>query len=72
MIGPTALPGLVLATGHHRNGILLTPVTADGVATLLATGTLPDLLAPCLPGRFAAGPADRTGTADPAEQEVPA
>jgi glycine oxidase len=56
MIGPTALPGLVLATGHHRNGILLTPVTADGVAELLATGTLPQLLAPCLPGRFAGKP----------------
>ena len=25
----TALPGLLLATGHHRNGVLLTPVTAD-------------------------------------------
>ncbi len=31
-----ALPGLVLATGHHRNGVLLTPVTADAIAELLA------------------------------------
>ncbi len=30
--------GLVLATGHYRNGILLTPVTADGVADLITTG----------------------------------
>ena len=27
--GPAGLPGLVLATGHYRNGVLLTPVTAD-------------------------------------------
>jgi glycine oxidase len=31
-----ALPGLVWATGHHRNGILLTPVTADLLAAELA------------------------------------
>jgi glycine oxidase len=53
IVGPTALAGLVLATGHGRNGILLTPVTADAVADLLATGEMPALLAPCRPGRFA-------------------
>src|SRR5512144_1627355 len=52
LIGPAQLPGLVLATGHHRNGILLTPVTADAVAELLATGALPDLAAPFAPDRF--------------------
>jgi glycine oxidase len=31
-----ALDGLVWATGHHRNGILLAPVTADLVADALA------------------------------------
>lgn len=36
IVGPGALDGLVLATGHHRNGILLTPHTADAVAELLA------------------------------------
>ena len=25
-----------MATGHYRNGILLTPVTADAIAELLA------------------------------------
>ena len=29
LLGPTALPGLLLATGHYRNGVLLTPVTGD-------------------------------------------
>ncbi len=38
LLGPSSLPGLVLATGHHRNGVLLTPVTADLVAAHLATG----------------------------------
>ena len=28
MLGPSGIDGLVVATGHHRNGILLTPVTA--------------------------------------------
>ena len=53
LVGPTELPGLVLATGHYRNGILLTPVTADAVAALLAEGTLPEVMAPFTPLRFA-------------------
>ncbi len=35
IIGPGALEGLVLATGHHRNGVLLAPLTAERVARLL-------------------------------------
>jgi glycine oxidase len=38
VIGPTSIDGLVVATGHHRNGILLTPVTADAVAGLVGVG----------------------------------
>ena len=52
LLGACALPGLVLATGHHRNGVLLTPVTADVVADLLATGVLPELAAPFTAERF--------------------
>ncbi len=38
LIGPGAIEGLVLATGHFRNGILLAPLTAERVAgTLLAS-----------------------------------
>jgi glycine oxidase len=33
LVGASPLPGLFLATGHHRNGILLSKVTADAVAT---------------------------------------
>ena len=35
MLGPGPLDGLFYATGHHRNGILLTPVTADAMARLI-------------------------------------
>lgn len=53
LIGPAAIDGLVLATGHHRNGILLAPVTADAVAALVADGRLPAGLTPFTPDRFA-------------------
>jgi glycine oxidase len=46
LLGPSPLPGLVLATGHHRNGVLLTPATADAIADLLTVGALPDYAAP--------------------------
>ncbi|MEU8925215.1 glycine oxidase ThiO [Kitasatospora sp. NPDC048545] len=52
LLGPTALPGLVAATGHHRNGVLLAPVTADVLAEYLATGELPPLAQPFTPTRF--------------------
>ncbi len=55
LIGPTALPGLVAATGHYRNGILLAPITADTVADLLTTGHTDDLIAPFSPRRFDPG-----------------
>lgn len=40
IIGPTAVDGLIMATGHDRNGVLLAPVTAEAVAGLLCTGGL--------------------------------
>jgi len=41
IIGRGALDGLVLATGHYRNGILLAPVTADAVTALLGGDSPP-------------------------------
>ena len=41
LVGPTDVPGLHLATGHGRNGILLAPLTADAVVAGL--GGLPAL-----------------------------
>ncbi|MDH6449326.1 MULTISPECIES: glycine oxidase ThiO [unclassified Streptomyces] len=52
LLGPTELPGLLLATGHYRNGVLLTPVTGDALAHALTTGELPDVARPFTPGRF--------------------
>ncbi|MFC8365782.1 glycine oxidase ThiO [Streptomyces griseorubiginosus] len=52
LLGPTDLPGLLLATGHYRNGVLLTPVTGDAMAHVLATGELPEVARPFAPGRF--------------------
>jgi glycine oxidase len=52
VIGPSELPGLVLATGHFRAGVLLAPVTAGIVADYLATQQLADAALPFLPQRF--------------------
>jgi glycine oxidase len=52
MLGPSTLPGLVIATGHYRNGVLLTPVTGDVIAELLVDGAVPALAAPFVPDRF--------------------
>jgi glycine oxidase len=51
LLGMSNVDGLVYATGHYRNGILLTPVTADEIANLVATGEASDVIAPFTPGR---------------------
>ncbi|MCM2414616.1 glycine oxidase ThiO [Streptomyces sp. RKAG290] len=65
LLGRTALAGLHLATGHHRNGVLLTPVTGDAMGQLLAGGELPEVARPFSPGRFSLAAA-------PVRQEQPA
>jgi glycine oxidase len=52
ILGPAALDGLVYATGHHRNGILLAPVTADTIARLVLEGTLDPAIRPFGMERF--------------------
>ena len=52
VVGPGELEGLVWATGHWRNGVLLAPLTGDLVAGLLAGESLPNELAALAPGRF--------------------
>ena len=61
LIGPTAIDGLVLATGHFRNGILLAPVTAEAIVALVCGDEIRPELAVADPSRFAA-----------ASEEVPA
>ncbi|MEX0659417.1 MAG: glycine oxidase ThiO [Egibacteraceae bacterium] len=54
LLGPAAgVHGLILATGHYRNGILLAPVTAEAITELLVTGVVPARIAPFAPERFA-------------------
>jgi len=40
LVGPGALEGLLLATGHYRNGILLAPLTGERVADALTGAEL--------------------------------
>jgi glycine oxidase len=54
LVGPSPLDGLVVATGHYRNGILLTPITAEAVAAVVAGEPLPQEVAACDPRRFEA------------------
>lgn len=56
LIGPAGVDGLLLAAGHYRHGILLTPVTADAVVALLTDGEPPPEVAGCRPLRFAGQP----------------
>lgn len=52
IVGASAVPGLTMATGHGRNGVLLAPVTADAVAALLLDGAVTEPLEPFSPLRF--------------------
>ncbi len=52
LLGRTSAPGLVMATGHYRHGILLTPITAEEIARLVHTGETSDWLRPFSPQRF--------------------
>ncbi|MBS7703485.1 glycine oxidase ThiO [Chelatococcus asaccharovorans] len=53
IFGAGPVEGLVYATGHHRNGILLTPITADLISDFVVSGRLDPLAAPFGFGRFA-------------------
>jgi glycine oxidase len=46
ILGPAPVDGLIYATGHHRNGILLAPVTADSIAALIIDGVLEATIKP--------------------------
>jgi glycine oxidase len=52
VLGASSVKGLVLATGHFRNGILLAPATAVAIAELVATGRSSLDLAPFSIARF--------------------
>jgi glycine oxidase len=52
ILGPSAVPGLIYATGHHRNGILLAPVTANFIASAVIDGVVAPAIAPFGVDRF--------------------
>jgi len=64
ILGPTEVEGLWLATGHHRNGILLAPLTADALGAEILSGERVPELAPFGIDRFARpGPDAAAGAA---------
>ena len=52
ILGKTSVENLVMATGHYRNGILLTPVTAREISSLILTGKPSETIAPFGLSRF--------------------
>ncbi len=52
IVGSASVEGLVLATGHYRNGILLSPITAEIVAQVIEEKPPPVDLTPFLPRPF--------------------
>lgn len=52
ILGLCAIDGLVMATGHHRNGILLAPITGDALSALILDGKTPEAIRPFALQRF--------------------
>ena len=52
LIGAPGPDGLLVATGHHRNGMLLAPITAEAVLALLAGDPVPEPVRAADPRRF--------------------
>jgi glycine oxidase len=56
ILGPGPIDGLVIASGHYRNGILLTPLTAMAISDYVLTGEVPEAIGPFGLDRFLAQP----------------
>ncbi len=52
ILGETPIENLIYATGHYRNGILLTPITAYEISKLILTGETSETIAPFALDRF--------------------
>ena len=64
ILGPAGCEGLWIATGHHRNGILLAPLTADAMSEAILGGEMMPAVRPFGMERF-------RDQAAPAGQAVP-
>jgi glycine oxidase len=85
IVGVTGLGGLLMATGHYRNGFLLAPLTADEVVRLLGEmldgggstggeGTdtgWPGRFSPFTPGRFTPAPPNRAAATGGSDLRTP-
>ncbi len=58
ILGATPIPGLAIATGHHRNGYLLAPATALAIEALIADGIMPPVARAFGLDRFSRNAAD--------------
>ena len=63
ILGPTDVEGLLIATGHYRNGILLAPITAELIAEWITDGRTALNCEDFSPLRFLGGSADRSAQA---------
>jgi len=52
VLGPAEITGLVYATGHYRNGILLAPITGELIAEAIVNNAVSPLLSRFSPHRF--------------------
>jgi len=52
ILGSSGISGLTYATGHHRNGILLSPITASEISSYIIEGKKSDLINNFSVGRF--------------------
>ena len=52
LLGASGAAGVLMATGHYRHGILLTPVTAEEMAEQIRSGETSSWLQPFSPTRF--------------------
>ncbi|MGI9001242.1 MAG: glycine oxidase ThiO [Pseudonocardia sp.] len=59
LVGPVGPEGLLAATGHHRSGMLLAPITADAVAALLRGAAVPTAVRAADPARLGTAAAAR-------------
>jgi glycine oxidase len=63
ILGPTDMEGLMIATGHYRNGILLAPITAKLIMEWITERSVSLDCEDFSPLRFIRGNADRSATA---------
>ena len=61
LLGSTEIPGVHVATGHYRHGIMLAPITARLMVDLVEHGRAPALMAPFGLHRFHTEPREATG-----------